>query len=80
MEEARPLLQLFDEELPAELKGKSAEAQAAAWARVGSRRKTPRCARVCGAAMKDTLVQLPSLRRSLHQTAASDGAGTLGRA
>src|SRR5882672_12037148 len=30
-EEARPLLQLFDEELPAELKGKSAEAQAAAW-------------------------------------------------
>jgi hypothetical protein len=30
-EEARPLLQSFDEILPAELKGKSAEAQAAAW-------------------------------------------------
>src|SRR5215468_2742665 len=30
-EEARPLLQLFDEILPAELKGKSAEAQGAAW-------------------------------------------------
>jgi hypothetical protein len=30
-EEARPLLQLLDEILPAELKGKSAEAQAALW-------------------------------------------------
>src|SRR5262245_20039299 len=30
-EEARPLLQSFDEILPAELKGKSAEAQAADW-------------------------------------------------
>src|SRR5215510_7962661 len=30
-EEARPLLQSFDEVLPAELKGKSAEAQAALW-------------------------------------------------
>jgi hypothetical protein len=30
-EEARPLLQSFDEVLPAELKGKSAEAQSAAW-------------------------------------------------
>src|SRR5215475_5017811 len=30
-EEARPLLQSFDDVLPAELKGKSAEAQAAAW-------------------------------------------------
>src|SRR5262245_9065344 len=30
-EEARPLLQSLDEVLPAELKGKSAEAQAAAW-------------------------------------------------
>jgi CheR methyltransferase, SAM binding domain len=30
-EEARPLLQLFDEALPAELKGKSAEAQGSAW-------------------------------------------------
>src|SRR5215475_7573219 len=30
-EEARPLLQTFDEVLPTELKGKSAEEQAAAW-------------------------------------------------
>src|SRR5262249_50007773 len=30
-EEARPLLQVFDEILPAELKGKSAEEQSAAW-------------------------------------------------
>src|SRR5215470_20221552 len=30
-EEARPLLQSFDEVLPAELRGKSAEAQAALW-------------------------------------------------
>jgi len=78
-EEARPLLQLFDEELPAELKGKSAEAQAAAWpAWVEAQDAAVRARLRRGD--EDTLVNFLLFGVSFTKPAASDGAGTLGRA